>query len=152
MATTQRYNKTAGKIKVTFKVSKQAAQGADKIFLLCEHNGWDPLELSAQKSGDFKIDVEFDPANEQTDFQYRYQLFMADGQTKYDNDWEADAYVPNIFGEDNSLVKINKDLVNASQDAEEAEKPAKAAKTTKKCACKTADAKPKATKAKKSKE
>lgn len=147
MATTQRYNKTAGKIKVTFKVSKQAAQGADKIFLLCEHNGWDPLELSAQKSGDFKIDVEFDPANEQTDFQYRYQLFMADGQTKYDNDWEADAYVPNIFGEDNSLVKINKDLVNASQDAEEAEKPAKATK----CACKTA-AKPKATKAKKAKE
>lgn len=42
------------KVTVTFTIKKVAAQNATKIDLLCEHNGWQPVAMKAQKNGTFK--------------------------------------------------------------------------------------------------
>ena len=34
-------------------------------------------------------------------------LVQPDGETLYDNDWEADDYVPGPFGRDNSVVRVS---------------------------------------------
>ena len=109
MSVEKKYNKTSKKIKVTFRV-KKAAQDAENIFLLCEHNGWDPIELTKQKKGDFKVDVEFDEDSEQKEFQYRFRLVLKDGVEVYDNDWDADYYAPNPFGGENSVVDLTKNI------------------------------------------
>ena len=110
MSVEKKYNKTSKKIKVTFRVEKKAAQDAENIFLLCEHNGWDPIELTKQKKGDFKVDVEFDEDSEQKEFQYRFRLVLKDGVEVYDNDWDADYYAPNPFGGENSVVDLTKNI------------------------------------------
>ena len=110
MPVSKKYNKTKKEIKVTFKVTKKAAQGAKEIYLLCENNGWDPIPMECQKSGDFKVDVPFSESDSKTEFQYRFRLVMEDGTEMYDNDWDADKYVPNPFEGDNSVVILTKDL------------------------------------------
>ena len=110
MSVVKKYNKTSKKIKVTFRVEEKAAQDAESIFLLCEHNGWDPIKLTKQNKGDFKVDVEFDEDTEQKEFQYRFRLVLKDGIEVYDNDWDADYYAPNPFGGENSVVDLTKNL------------------------------------------
>lgn len=122
MSVSKKYNKTSKEIKVTFKVSKKAAQGAVQVFLLCENNGWDPLPLTQQKSGDFKIDVNFAENEPKTEYQYRFRLVMEDGTEKYDNDWEADKYVPNPFEGDNSVVILTEGLKKSEAANENADK------------------------------
>ena len=61
MSVVKKYNKTSKKIKVTFRVEEKAAQDAESIFLLCEHNGWDPIKLTKnsmkiQNRRNFSID------------------------------------------------------------------------------------------------
>lgn len=105
MPISKKFVKSTNSTKVTFKVKKNETQGAQDIYLLCEKNGWDPIKLTKQKNGDFKIDVDFE-TEDKTAFQYRYRLVMADGQEMYDNDWEADYYVSNPFGGENSVVDL----------------------------------------------
>ena len=39
-----------------------------------------------------------------TEQSYRFR-YLLDGE-RWDNDWAADAYVPNEFGSDDSLIKV----------------------------------------------
>lgn len=128
MSLSKKFNKTSKKIKVTFKVLKEAAKDAEKIELLCEVLNWEPKVLEKQKSGDFKIDVEFDSAVTTSQFKYRYSL--QDGSVIYENDWEADAYIPNGVDGDNSVVDLTKD-VKVPETKEKEEKPAEEKKATK---------------------
>lgn len=108
MSTTKKVFKT--KVKVTFEVSKDAAQGASEIYLLCEHNGWDPIKLSPvktkKKEGFFTLTVDIDKANAKNVYQYRFRYVMPDGSEKYDNDWDAERYCTNPFGGENSVFII----------------------------------------------
>ncbi len=127
MTVSKKFNKTSNEYRLTFKVSKEAAQGAKQVFLLCEYNGWDPIEMELLKSGDFKYDLKV-KVEEKTEYQYRFRLVMEDGQEKYDNDWNADRYVTNPFGGENSLVDLNVGLSDGQSDeAEAASAPAPAA-------------------------
>ncbi len=128
MPVSKKYNKTSKEIKVTFKVTKQAAQEAKEVYLLCENNGWDPIMLTKQRSGDFKVDVTFKEDEPKQEFQYRFRLVMEDGSEKYDNDWEADKYVPNPFEGDNSVVVITKDLKKTETTPKKVAPKAKATK------------------------
>ena len=42
------------KLTVSFYMKKEAAQGAEKIDLLCEHNGWQPVAMKPQRNGTFR--------------------------------------------------------------------------------------------------
>lgn len=92
----KQYLKSKPVCKVTFEVPKDA--GGSSGFLVGEFNGWDEsaTPLTALKDGRLKVVVELEPSRE---YQYRY---IVDGNWR--NDEAADKYVPNEFGEENSVV------------------------------------------------
>src|SRR5574344_1279627 len=90
------------KVTVTFTIKKAAAQNAAKIDLLCEHNGWQPVAMKAQKNGTFRGSITVEEGA-QAAYQYRFKYTFADNSVKYDNDWDAERYVSNPFGGDNSV-------------------------------------------------
>ncbi len=144
MSVSKKYNKTTNEIKLTFKVTKEASQNAKQVFLLCENNGWDPVEMSQLKSGDFKADVKVSKSEEKSGYQYRFRLVMEDGQELYDNDWIADKYVTNPFGGENSFVDLTVGLnTDSEESAPAATEEAKTVKEAKPAAKKKAPAKKK---------
>lgn len=140
------------KYKVTFKISVEAAQGANEINLLCDHNSWDPVAMTKNKNGTFSVTADINKdENLKKTYQYRYQYIMPDNSEKYDNDWEAELYIPNPFNGDNSAFTIPEPSAEltteskakpAAETKTKAAKPravkpaAKAAKTTKTAAAK----------------
>lgn len=105
MALKKQYLKTKPEVRVTFEVSKIAAHNAAKIYLLGEFNHWNPIELEHMKNGKFKTTVKL-PTDQQDSYEFRYKMLDQEGKEHFDNDWEADGYRPNVFGEDNSIVQV----------------------------------------------
>ncbi len=93
---------TEKKVTVSFYIKKEAAQGAEQIFLLCEHNDWQPVAMKPQKNGTFRGSITIE-RGVRPSYQYRFRLVMPDGSERYDNDWDAEAYCRNDFGSDNSV-------------------------------------------------
>ena len=94
--------KTKPHANVTFQLPAEAAEGAEKVTVVGEFNDWDTTatEMKKLKSGDFKATVKLATGKE---YQFRY---LIDGQ-KWENDWDADKYVPNqLTFEDNSVVEL----------------------------------------------
>ncbi|MFC3912710.1 isoamylase early set domain-containing protein [Pseudaeromonas sharmana] len=106
MPVTKKFLKSKPEVQVTFEVSKEAAQSADQVYLLGEFSDWEPVELKKMKTGVFKTTVNLSTL-EQDSYQYRFRLVMDDGSEKFDNDWDAEAYVSNPFGGENSLVSVS---------------------------------------------
>jgi hypothetical protein len=88
-----------GKANVTFTVDPQV--GAQTAAVCGEWNNWsagaDVMHRDAE--GGFSLTVGLDAGQA---YRFRYLL---DGQ-RWDNDWAADAYVRNDFGEDDSVVDL----------------------------------------------
>ena len=98
----KQFLKTKPEANVTFNVPKKAASGAEKVNIVGDFNGWDKpgIEMKKLKTGAFKATVKLETGKE---YQFRYLL---DGST-WENDWEADKYVPNNLSfEDNSVVVL----------------------------------------------
>lgn len=102
--------KDGSKITITFYIKKEAAQGADKIFLICEHNGWEPVLMKKQTNGTFRGAITV-PTNIQPSYQYRFKYIMPDGEVKFDNDWDAEAYCPNPFAGENSVFTVSTTVI-----------------------------------------
>lgn len=85
-----------GKVKVTFAMP--AALWADSIHVVGDFNGWDEraTPLRQTESG-WMVSLELDSGRA---YEYRY---LVNG-SEWHNDWQADGYVSNEFGGDNSLV------------------------------------------------
>ncbi len=96
------------KLTVSFYIKKEAAQDAKSIDLICEHNGWQAVELKKQKNGTFRGSITID-IGVQPSYQYKFKYTMNDGSVKYDNDWDADMYVSNPFGGENSVFSAVKE-------------------------------------------
>ncbi|MBO6258799.1 MAG: hypothetical protein J6M93_05660 [Succinivibrio sp.] len=96
------------KLTVSFYIKKQAAQGAEKIDLLCEHNGWQAVAMKPQKNGTFRGSITVN-AGVKPSYQYKFKYTMPDGSIKYDNDWDAEIYTPNPFGGENSVFSAVND-------------------------------------------
>lgn len=104
MALKKSFSKDGKKCTVTFTVSAEAAAGASKINIAGDFNSWSSTatELKKAKDGSFSVKVELEPDKE---YQFRY---LIDG-TKWENDWNADKYVPAPYSNaDNSLVITRK--------------------------------------------
>lgn len=85
--------------KVSFRLDSAEASGAKKVQLLGDFNNWDKSTepMTALKLNDFTATLELEAGKE---FQFRY---LIDG-TEWKNDPQADSYVANSFGEENSVI------------------------------------------------
>ena len=136
MALKKTFSADGKKCKVVFTVKKEAAQGAKSISIAGDFNSWSSTEtpLKKAKDGSFSVELELATGKE---YQFRYLL---DG-SRWDNDWEADKYIPAPFSStDNSVVVcvVPKKEAPAKKVAAKAEKKPAAEK---KAAAKKATAK-----------
>ncbi|MBQ9275771.1 MAG: hypothetical protein IJ228_13275 [Succinivibrio sp.] len=96
------------KLTVFFYIKKDAAQGAEQIDLICEHNGWQPVAMKKQKNSTFRGSITVN-VGEKVCYQYRFKYTMPDGSVKYENDWDAERYAQNPFGGENSVFSAVKE-------------------------------------------
>jgi hypothetical protein len=84
---------------VTLELPKEA--GATSVAVAGEFNSWSVREheMRRRDDGSFAITLELLPGRT---YCYRYWV---DGE-RWENDWSADAYVPNEYGGDNSMIDL----------------------------------------------
>ncbi|MEN8007648.1 MAG: isoamylase early set domain-containing protein [Candidatus Krumholzibacteriota bacterium] len=86
--------------KVTFRLPKAAALEADMVHLVGDFNNWsiDATPMTRLKNGEFKVCLDLETGRE---YCFRYLI----GEETWENDWEADKYVPSgVAAEENSVV------------------------------------------------
>jgi 1,4-alpha-glucan branching enzyme len=93
------YSKTGKICRVTFKLP--ADVDAETAVLCGDFNAWDTEEypMKKLKDGSFSRTLSLKPGKA---YRFRYLL---NGE-RWENDWNADAYVPNSYGEDDSVVEV----------------------------------------------
>jgi 1,4-alpha-glucan branching enzyme len=93
------YTKTGRSCRVTFELPSDI--NARTAALCGEFNQWDPEKhpMKRQKNGGFSTTISLKPGKS---YRFRYLL---DGE-RWENDWDADQYIPNEFGTQDSVVKI----------------------------------------------
>jgi 1,4-alpha-glucan branching enzyme len=88
--------------KVKFSLPKEVAETAKSAHLVGDFNDWDPsaIPMKKTKSGTYHVVLELETGKE---YQFRYLL---DNQ-RWENDINADRFVPNGFGDsENSVLSI----------------------------------------------
>ena len=93
------YTKTGKTCRVTFKLLAEI--NAEKAALCGDFNGWDTSVNPMKKlaDGSFSVTVSLGAGST---YRFRYLL----DNERWENDWEADAYEPNEFGSDDSVVAV----------------------------------------------
>ncbi|KOH42877.1 isoamylase early set domain-containing protein [Sunxiuqinia dokdonensis] len=88
--------------KVTFRVSKGLIGQAESVSLVGDFNGWDTAAspMSKLKTGEFTSQLTLEKGKA---YEFRY---LVDGQ-KWLNEPDADRFVANSFGEENSVIEAN---------------------------------------------
>ena len=102
MSITKQFLKTKPLCKATFRISKEVTKNAKSVNLVGDFNKWDTsaTPMKSLKNGDFKVTLDLEVNRE---YQYRYLI----DKSNWENDWEADKYVPSEYGDcDNSVVVI----------------------------------------------
>ena len=102
MSLKKRYLKSKPICKVTFRVSKKAAKSAQSIHLVGDFNNWSIIEtpMKSLKNGEFTVTVDLKTPGF---YEFRY---IVNGTT-WENEWDADRYVPSCFaGCENSVVEV----------------------------------------------
>ncbi len=95
----KQYSKTGRSCRVTFELP--AESGAETVQLCGDFNGWDPISLPMKnrRGGGFSLTISLKPGQA---YQFRYVI---DG-VRWENDSQADAYVPNPYGSENSIIEV----------------------------------------------
>ena len=102
MSIKKQYLKTRPTCRVTFRLSKDEASDAKRVFLVGEFNNWNETQtpMKALKDGGFTVTLDLDTGRE---YQFRYffdRLFWG-------NDPGADRCVYSSFGNcENSIVSL----------------------------------------------
>ncbi len=102
MSIKKQYFKTKPEVKVTLSLPAEATVAAKTVYVVGDFNDWKnhQLEMKRLKSGEFKAELNLAPGRE---YQFRYAI---DGE-RWENDWEADKYVPTgISLEENSVIVL----------------------------------------------
>ncbi len=97
----KQYLKKNSSCKVTFRLPREAAPTAEMVTVVGDFNDWDlkGMQMQKLKSGDFKTTLEL-PCNHE--YRFRYLI----DNNHWENDWAADKYLPNGYGDDDSVVVI----------------------------------------------
>lgn len=97
----KQYLKSNGWCNVTFTLPKDAAPDARVVNLVGDFNEWNltETEMKKLKSGDFKVTLKL---HKNKEYRFRYLI----DSKRWENDWSADEYVPNLFGCEDSLVIV----------------------------------------------
>jgi len=101
MSLKKQYLKKNSSCKVTFSLPKEAAGSAAHVSLVGDFNAWnkDAIPMKRLKNGGFTATLTL-----QANKEYHFRYFL-DGQ-RWENDWNADRYVPNSHGSDDSVVVV----------------------------------------------
>ncbi|MDR4498387.1 MAG: isoamylase early set domain-containing protein [Candidatus Scalindua sp.] len=94
------YLNNANLCRVTFKLSKEAAKGAESVYIAGDFNNWDisANPMTKTESGDYTARLDLETGRE---YQFRYLI----DESRWENDWNADRYVKSCYGDcDNSVV------------------------------------------------
>ncbi len=94
------YLKSKNVCRTTFKLPKTAVSDAGRVCVVGDFNDWNssanPMKKS--KNGDYTARLDLERGRE---YQFRYLI----DESKWENDWNADRYVQNPFGNgENSVV------------------------------------------------
>jgi 1,4-alpha-glucan branching enzyme len=88
-----------GSCKVTFELPAEV--GASEAYVCGEFNDWSrtATPLKRRKDGSFATTVTLEAGRH-----YRFRYLLSGNQ--WENDWDADDYLPNAFGGDDSVVSV----------------------------------------------
>jgi len=98
----KRFLKTKPLCKVIFELPKEVTREAHTVALVGEFNSWDATStlMRRRKDGSFSITLDL-PAHRE--YQFKYLI----DDDYWENDWQADKYLPNNIGDsDNSIVVV----------------------------------------------
>lgn len=108
----KQYSKTQNTCKVTFSLPAEAVTGASSVTLLGDFNEWQEqagIPLKPQKDGSYKTQLELSGGQR---YEFRY---LVDGY-RWENDYDADQYVPSPYsGIDNCVVEITSKKVKSAK-------------------------------------
>ncbi len=96
------YLKTKNICKVTFRLPRAAVVDGNLVYIVGDFNNWDTNAnpMKKLKNGDHTIKLDLEPGRE-----YQYRYFIDNGT--WENDWQADKYIPTPYGDsDNSVVVV----------------------------------------------
>lgn len=102
MSLKKQYLKSKPVCKVTFKLSKEEAKNAENVRIVGDFNDWDlsATPMKKLKNGSFSSTVVL---SKDAQYEFRYLL----DNKEWENDWNADAYVPSpVSFDDNSVVAV----------------------------------------------
>ena len=93
------YGKTTKTCRITFELPAEVS--AQTACVCGDFNDWSPTEhpMAQRKDGRFSVTISL-PA----DRAYRYR-FLLDGE-RWENDWDAETYVDNAYGTEDSLIRV----------------------------------------------
>ena len=90
----KRFFKTKDECEVTFELNVVEAKG---VALVCEHNGWQPIQMKQAKKGPFRTKIRLPKEGQ---FQFRY---LVNGN-EWLNDETTDSYWRNEHGSENGVI------------------------------------------------
>lgn len=91
----KKFFKTKDQAEVTFEFARP---DIDSVRLVADFNDWQPVDMSySKKDKVFRAKVRL-PKDDV--FYFRYLL----DDSEWENDYQADAYIPNPFGSDDSVL------------------------------------------------
>lgn len=102
MSIKKQFKKSKPECKVTFHLPSEAVASAKNVHLVGDFNSWDnqATPMKKQRDGSFSVTLDLESGHE---YQYRY---LIDAIT-WENDWDADKYVPSPLGDtENSVIVI----------------------------------------------
>lgn len=93
------YSKSGKICRVTFKYNNP--NSSESAIVVGEFNNWSLHEnpMRKLKNGSFSVTLSLQAGNS---YQFRYVL----DENTWTNDAEADSYVPNQYGEENSIITV----------------------------------------------
>ncbi len=97
----KQYFNGGSKCKVTFRLPNEAAVDASKVTIVGDFNDWNisSTPMKQVSRGDFLVTIELQSSR---DYRFKY---LIDGQ-RWENDWDADSYIANDVGSEDSVVSV----------------------------------------------
>ena len=99
----KKFLETKKTCRITFRLPKVAAPDAKSVSIVGDFNNWDihANPMKKQENEDYVISLDLEQGRE---YQFRYLI----DESKWENDWKADKYVRNPYGDsDNSVAVID---------------------------------------------